>query len=234
MQIHVHFEREYEYDAYAWTIGHCDFCKQPGPVTVEKAFDTLKMFGVSEVSRVYRGDVHRCDFCKRLIGASTNPTLPLDGWSQMDGIPALAEKLGIVLPDSLGEINTPTRFHSLLSAASQCYSLWRFDNLAGVAVGAMIGFLGGVILGLILDILDVFPRKWNALAIGPVVGAAGGSLIGAYVWFIVERNKRAMRLFLRAYQQYGMDLDKLCFVAETHGRWIQKVAERARRQVLFR
>lgn len=50
--MHIHLERRYEYDAYAWTIGYCDLCKQPGPATVEKAFDTLTLFGVQKVYRV--------------------------------------------------------------------------------------------------------------------------------------------------------------------------------------
>ncbi len=234
MHIHLHLERKYEYEPCAWTIGHCDFCKQPGPVTVEKAFDTLTLFGARKVYSVYRGDVNRCDFCKRLIVASGNPTVALNAWSQMDGIPSLAEKLGIAVSDALCDINTATRFHSLLAAAGNCHSLWRSDNLAGVGVGVMIGFLGGVVLGLLLDILAVLPRSLNALAVGPIVGAAGGSVIGGYVWFVVERNGRAIKLFSRACQQCGMDLDKLCFVAETHPRWIQKIAKRARKNALFR
>lgn len=233
--MHIHLERRYEYDAYAWTIGYCDFCKQPSPATVEKAFDTLTLFGVQKVYRVYRGDVNRCNFCKRLIVAKDNPTLSLEGWSPMQGIPALADKLGIAVSNSLCEINTVTRLNSLLSAAGACYSLWRFDNVAGVTVGAMSGFLGGVVLGLILDILAVLPRSWNALALGSIAGVAVGGLIGGYVWFVIERNKRASQLFLRVWQQYEMDLDELCFAAETHSsRWIHKVAAAARKQVLFR
>lgn len=179
--------------------------------------------------------MNRCNFCKRLIAAEDNPTLSLEGWSPMQGIPALADKLGIAVSNSLCEINTVTRLHSLLSAAGESYSLWRFDNVAGVTVGVMSGFLIGVVLGLILDILAVLPRSWNALAVGSIAGGAVGGLIGGYVWFVIERNKRARQLFLRVWQQYEMDLYKLCFAAETHSsRWIHKVAAAARKQVLFR
>ena len=174
-------------------------------------------------------------FVATSANAQSTPTRILIAYHWRIGRPrkesSLLRKLKLPLYAPI-EFNAPARLHSLLGAAKSCYPKRKIWDWKGLTLGGMIGFLiaGEIACG--LNLFALIPSNYEGTEIPMVALFLTGSAMGSVIVYFMERRKAAAKLIVRAFQRYGIDLDKLCAIADGYPQWIQRVAKDVRMKCL--
>lgn len=227
MYIHINWHTRHQ--PIGWSFGYCGSCQQEGVVRLEKVVQTLYLNGFIPLWKKDKGQVARCDFCRRWVEQVRDwQGIALADWSPPEGVAELSKRLGVPTPVGLDSASD-ARLHSLLSAAQQSASFFK------VGLGPM-GILGGCIVGVLVAIPlakwlrqnQQAPAQMDELGfiiLLSLISLVPGAVVGALIEMMFRRERGVAKRIREAYTNYPFDLYRLETLSQDYGRHVQKAVK---------
>jgi hypothetical protein len=228
MLIPIHFSWHRDLQPLGWSIGYCSFCKQECAVRLQTINETFRLYGIP-LSNKFKGISGRCDFCQRNVATIRDPYgVSFTNWRPSDGLTALFEKLRISPSAHIPESVTDERLQSFLKSVQKVSSSVDL-GVFGVVLGAFVGVLVAVPLGLLLhdnDIAKLSPDRHGVLLLSIIIGILAGATLGAAVQLVVGRKRKAIAMIESTCANYKLDVHRLEEISRSFKgrvRWAVKV-----------
>ncbi len=228
--MYIHISWRTTYRPIGWSFGHCGSCQQESVVRLEKVVEVLYLYDIIPLSKSDKGEVARCDFCRRLVEDVRDwQGVPLADWSPQEGVAALSKKLGVSSPVGSANDSSDVRLHSLLAAVQQTSSLTK------IRIGPL-GILGGCILGVAVAMPLAIWLHHHQLAPGRIdeqgfvmllslISLAPGAILGAFVEAFLQRERGIAARIRETYNNYPFDLFRLEQLSQEYGKNVQKAVK---------
>lgn len=228
--MYIHFNWTTSHRPMGWSLGHCDSCQQEGAVRLEKVVQTLYLNGIIPLTKKDKGQVARCDFCRRLVERVRDwEGLPLADWSPQDGMADLSKKLGVSAPVGLGNASSDARLHSLLSAVQKNSSFAKIGlGPVGLLAGSILGVMVAVPLAKWLHQNQQAPAQMDELGfilLVAFISLVPGAILGALIEALFRRERGVAARIREAYTSYPFDLYRLETLSQDYGKNVQKAVK---------
>lgn len=227
--MYVHFNWDTSHRPVGWSFGYCGSCQQESVVRLEKVVQTLYLNGIIPLSKKDKGQVARCDFCRRLVERVRDwQGIALTDWSPQEGVAELSKRLGLSTPAGLDNASD-ARLHSLLSAAQQTSSFAKVGiGPAGILGGCVLGIVVAVPLATWLQQNQLAPARMDELGftiLVSLISLVPGAVIGALIEALFRRERGVAARIREAYTNYPFDLYRLETLSQEYGKNVQKAVK---------
>jgi hypothetical protein len=235
----VHFSWKIQYRPTGWSLGYCSSCQQAGAVRIENVVEIFCLYEFVPLTERLKGQIARCDFCRRQVEMVHERDVPLAEWPPKAGLAALCQMLNTPAPVGLPNPSSDVRLHSLLSSIQKTSSIGRVElGPVGILAGIILALLLAIPLGMwLLENKIVNPPldEFGFVLVLSLVSMVPGAILGATVEYLLRRERGAASIIQEAYEKYPFDLYRLEELSQAYDKNVQKavtiVCERVPREL---